>query len=135
MSVPSSDALGQGDYGDIANAYWWMTHSEDPRFNVYKRKAAEYTKWEEREIKKGLPVWREEGLNKLYAHANELRPRATREKDALHESSTALAHQAATTDDALRPRLVDASRRIADGSMSCAASKPFARARAQLFAQ
>jgi hypothetical protein len=33
------------------------------------------TKWEEREIKQGLPVWREEGLSKLYAHANELRPR------------------------------------------------------------
>jgi hypothetical protein len=60
---------------------------------------------------------------------------ATREKDALRESSTAPAHQAASNHEALRQRLDDASRRIADGSMSCAANKSFARARAQLFPQ
>ena len=69
--------LGVGaDYEGIGTTYQVIAKDgSDARAVAYRARAKKYTAWEIQQIKLGLPVWREEGLTKLYAKANELRPR------------------------------------------------------------
>jgi tetratricopeptide (TPR) repeat protein len=62
-------------YTDISRAYREFREGRKPEFAEYRRSAERFTAWEQKEIESGLPVWRREGLEKVYARANALRPR------------------------------------------------------------
>jgi tetratricopeptide (TPR) repeat protein len=82
---PSS--LGSDDiYAGIGSVYWKIKH--DGEYASYRGRVREFMRWEEKEISKGLPVWRAEGLEKVCARANELRPRCKSPGVILHEPLT-----------------------------------------------
>ena len=52
-------------------------HDFDATYARYREKAERFAVWEEKQIYAGLPVWRPEGLAKLYERASQVRPRCT----------------------------------------------------------
>lgn len=75
LPAPTLGDQEYGDYGGMPASYAVFMDNQDAGAYRYKRKALDYTRWEEAEVQLGLPVWRQAGLDKLYAKANELRPR------------------------------------------------------------
>jgi tetratricopeptide (TPR) repeat protein len=74
-------------YEPISATYSRITRDIDPEWAHYRRNAEKFTAWERTEIAGGLPVWSEEGLAKIYARANELRPRCKSPGVVLNEAT------------------------------------------------
>lgn len=77
--LPSGSNHGNEPSGDVYQgmsiAYQLIAKGGDPAYTQYKNRADAFTRWEEKQIANGLPVWRQEGLDKVYQHANEVRRR------------------------------------------------------------